>query len=440
MNVPTLKLGSKDGDLGNAIPVKQATMNSDQLHKIDAYWRAANYLSVGQLYLYDNPLLREPLTLAHVKPLVVGHWGTTPGQNFIYVHLNRVIKKHDLDMIYIAGPGHGGPALVSNVYLEGVWSEVYPNITQDEAGLKKLCKQFSFPGGISSHVAPTTPGSIHEGGELGYSLSHAFGAAFDNPDLIVACVIGDGEAETGPLATAWQSNKFLNPITDGAVLPILHLNGYKISNPTVLARIEPEELEQFLKGCGWTPYFVEGDEPEAMHQLMAGVMDQAIEDIRGIRENARNRSDASRPRWPMIVLRSPKGWTGPKIVDGLQVEGTFRAHQVPLLVDAAHPDHVKQLEDWMKSYKAEELFDDNGRLIPELAELAPVGARRMSANPHANGGVLLHDLRMPDFQDHAVNVPSPGAVDGQDTMVLGKFLRDVAVVEQGSTQFPRLRP
>jgi xylulose-5-phosphate/fructose-6-phosphate phosphoketolase len=435
MNVPTLKLRSQDGAAAGAIPVEQATLSSDELRKMDAYWRAANYLSVGQIYLYDNPLLREPLTLAHVKPLVVGHWGTTPGQNFIYVHLNRVIKKHDLDMIYIAGPGHGGPALVSNVYLEGVWSEVYPNVTRDEAGLKKLFKQFSFPGGISSHVAPTTPGSIHEGGELGYSLSHAFGAAFDNPDLIVACVIGDGEAETGPLATSWQSNKFLDPITDGAVLPILHLNGYKISNPTVLARIESEELEQFFKGCGWTPYFVEGDQPEAMHQLMAATMDQAIEDIREIQKNARDRSDPSRPRWPMIVLKSPKGWTGPKVVDGLPVEGTFRAHQVPLLVDAGHPDHVKQLEAWMKSYKAEELFDDKGRLTPELAELAPEGARRMGANPHANGGLLLHDLIMPDFRDHAVKVPSPGAVAAQDTLVLGKFLRDVATLNQDQRNF-----
>ena len=405
------------------------------LHKINAYWRAANYLSVGQIYLYDNPLLKEPLKLSHVKPLVVGHWGTTPGQNFIYVHLNRVIKKYDLDMFYIAGPGHGGPAIVGNVYLEGTWSEIYPNVTQDEAGLKKLFKQFSFPGGISSHVAPTTPGSIHEGGELGYSLSHAFGAAFDNPELIVACVVGDGEAETGPLATAWQSNKFLNPITDGAVLPILHLNGYKISNPTVLARIEHEELEQFLRGCGWTPYFVEGDDPETMHQLMAATMETAIEDIRQIQSNARNKNDTTRARWPMIVLRSPKGWTGPKVVDGLQIEGTFRAHQVPLLVDSEHPDHVQQLESWMKSYKAEELFDENGRLMPELAELAPKGNRRMGANPHANGGILLRDLRMPDFCDHAVNVPSPGAVDGQDTLVLGKFLRDVAKLNQDQRNF-----
>jgi len=411
------------------------TLTPELLHRIDAYWRAANYLSVGQIYLYDNPLLKEPLKLSHVKPLVVGHWGTTPGQNFIYVHLNRLIKKYDLDMIYIAGPGHGGPAIVGNVYLEGTWSEVYPNITQDEAGLKKLFMQFSFPGGISSHVAPTTPGSIHEGGELGYSLSHAFGAAFDNPELIVTCVIGDGEAETGPLATAWQSNKLLNPISDGAVLPILHLNGFKISNPTVLARIEHEELEQFLRGCGWTPYFVEGDEPEEMHQLMAATLDLAIEDIRRIHRRARNDGVAVRPRWPMIVLRSPKGWTGPKEVDGLQVEGTFRSHQVPLLVDPEHPHHVQQLESWMKSYKAEELFDAAGRLMPELAELAPTGDRRMGANPHTNGGILLRDLRMPDFHAHAVSVPSPGAVDAQDTLVLGKFLRDVVVLNQDQHNF-----
>ena len=402
------------------------TLTLDLLQKINAYWRAANYLSVGQIYLYDNPLLKRPLKLSDVKPLVVGHWGTTPGQNFIYVHLNRMIKKYDLNMFYIAGPGHGGPAIVGNVYLEGTWSEVYPNVTQDEAGLKKLFTQFSFPGGISSHVAPTTPGSIHEGGELGYSLSHAFGAAFDNPDLIVACVIGDGEAETGPLATAWQSNKFLDPITDGAVLPILHLNGFKISNPTLLARIEPDELEQFFRGCGWTPYFVEGDDPETMHELMATVLEKAIEDIRRIQTNARDKKDTTRPRWPVIVLKSPKGWTGPKEVDGLKVEATFRSHQVPLLVDADHPEHVQQLESWMKSYKAEELFDVNGRLKPELQELAPKGNKRMGSNPHANGGLLLRDLRMPDFHDHAVTVPSPGAMEGQDTMVLGKFLRDVA--------------
>jgi len=432
-SIVTLESKSRDGDV--AIPAQKRTLGVEDLRKTHAYWRAANYVSVGQIYLYDNPLLREPLTLGHVKPLVVGHWGTTPGQNFIYVHLNRVIKKHDLDMIYIAGPGHGGPAIVGNVYLEGTWSEVYPDISQDEAGLKRLFKQFSFPGGISSHVAPTTPGSIHEGGELGYSLSHAFGAAFDNPALIVACVIGDGEAETGPLATAWQSNKFLDPITDGAVLPILHLNGYKISNPTILARIGHEQLEQFLRGCGWTPYFVEGDEPDEMHELMAATMEKAIGDIHQIQKNARKNRDATRPRWPVIVLKSPKGWTGPKIVDGLKIEGTFRAHQVPLIVDAEHPEHVTQLDSWMKSYKAEELFDRDGRLVPELAELAPIGDRRMGANPHANGGILLRDLRMPDFHDHAVTVPSPGAVDGQDTHVLGKFLRDVAALNQDQRNF-----
>ena len=417
-----------------SFPAKEAcetkALTLELLRKINAYWRAANYLSVGQIYLFDNPLLKEPLKLSHVKPLVVGHWGTTPGQNFIYVHLNRVIKKYDLDMFYIAGPGHGGPAIVGNVYLEGTWSDIYPNVTQDEAGLKKLFKQFSFPGGISSHVAPTTPGSIHEGGELGYSLSHAFGAAFDNPELIVACVIGDGEAETASLATAWHSNKFLDPITDGAVLPILHLNGYKISNPTVLARIEHEELDHFFRGCGWNPLFVEGDDPETMHELMASTLEKAIEDIREIQKNARAQNDTIRPRWPMIVLRSPKGWTGPQVVDGLQIEGTFRAHQVPLLVDIEHPDHVALLESWMKSYKAEELFDEKGRLMPELAELAPKGNRRMGANPHANGGILLRNLIMPDFRLHAVTVPSPGAVNGQDTLVLGKFLRDIAKLNQ----------
>jgi xylulose-5-phosphate/fructose-6-phosphate phosphoketolase len=410
-------------------------LSPELLLQINAYWRAANYLSVGQIYLYDNPLLKLPLTLSHVKPLVVGHWGTTPGQNFIYVHLNRVIKKYDLDMFYIAGPGHGGPAIVGNVYLEGTWSEIYPDITQDEAGLKKLFTQFSFPGGISSHVAPTTPGSIHEGGELGYSLSHAFGAAFDNPELIVACVIGDGEAETGPLATAWQSNKFLNPIGDGAVLPILHLNGYKISNPTVLARVEHEELEQFIRGCGWIPHFVEGDDPLVMHQQMASALELAIEQIRAIQSNARSRHDTTRARWPMIVLRSPKGWTGPKTVDGLRVEGTFRSHQVPLLVDSSHPEHVQQLETWMRSYKPEELFDQNGRLATHLAELAPKGERRMGANPHANGGVLLRDLHMPDFRDHALSVPSPGAVEGQDTLVLGQFLRDVVNLNEPMRNF-----
>ena len=418
-----------------SINTEPKTLDPDLLRKTNAYWRAANYLSVGQIYLYNNPLLKEPLKLSDVKPLVVGHWGTTPGQNFIYVHLNRVIKKYDLDMFYVAGPGHGGPAIVGNVYLEGTWSEVYPNITQDEAGLKKLFKQFSFPGGISSHVAPTTPGSIHEGGELGYSLSHAFGAAFDNPDLIVACVVGDGESETGPLATAWHSNKLLDPITDGAVLPILHLNGYKISNPTIPARIEHEELEQFFRGCGWTPWFVEGDDPDKMHELMASTLDKVIEEIGKIRENARNGNDTTRPRWPMIVLKSPKGWTGPDIVDGLQISGTFRSHQVPLLVDADHPDHVKLLEAWMKSYRPEELFDEHGRLMPELAELAPKGDRRMGANLHTNGGILLRDLQMPDFRVHAVTVPAPGAVNAQDTLVLGGFLRDVVTLNKEHRNF-----
>lgn len=410
-------------------------LSADLLRKMDAYWRAANYLSAGQIYLYDNPLLKKPLELSHVKPNLLGHWGTTPGQNFIYVHLNRIIKKYDLNMIYVSGPGHGGPALVGNTYLEGTYSEVYPDITQDEAGLKKLFTQFSFPGGIPSHVSPECPGSIHEGGELGYSLSHAFGAAFDNPDLIVACIVGDGEAETGPLATAWHSNKFLNPMTDGAVLPILHLNGYKIANPAVLARISPDELDQLLRGYGWTPYFVEGHEPEKMHKLMAATLDQAIEDILQIQNNARNNDDMTRPRWPLIVLRSPKGWTGPKFVDGLQVEGTFRAHQVPLLVDSEHPGHLRQLEDWMKSYKPEELFDENGRLRPELAELAPKGNRRMGANPHANGGLLLHDLIMPDFQEYAVEVPSPGSVQAADTHVLGEFLRDVVKLNRERRNF-----
>jgi xylulose-5-phosphate/fructose-6-phosphate phosphoketolase len=400
------------------------TLEPELLQRMHAYWRAANYLSVGQLYLYDNPLLTRPLRLSDVKPLVVGHWGTTPGQNFIYVHLNRAITKYDLDMFYIAGPGHGGPALVANTYLEGTYSEVYPDVSEDEAGMKKLFTQFSFPGGISSHVAPSTPGSIHEGGELGYSLSHAFGAALDNPELIVACVIGDGEAETGPLATAWHSNKFLDPVGDGAVLPILHLNGYKISNPTVLARIEPSELDQFLRGCGWDPRYVEGDDPQDMHERMATVLDATIESIREIQCTARTAAAVTRPRWPMIVLRSPKGWTGPKAVDGLRVEGTFRSHQVPLLVDAAHPEHVAQLDDWMRSYKPAELFDHNGRLLPELAALAPTGLRRMGANPHTNPGIR-RELAMPDYRAHAVAVPGPGAVNAEDTRVLGLFLRDV---------------
>ena len=435
MNVPVSTRELRLVEETPAVAKAQVPLGSQEWRQLDAYWRAANYLSVGQIYLYENPMLREPLTLAHVKPLVVGHWGTTPGQNFIYAHLNRTIKIHDLNIIYIAGPGHGGPALVANTYLEGSYSEIYPDISQDEAGMKRLFKQFSFPGGISSHVAPSTPGSIHEGGELGYSLSHAFGAAFDNPSLIVTCIVGDGEAETGPLATAWQSNKFLDPISDGAVLPILHLNGFKISNPTILARIEHEELEKFFEGCGWTPLFVEGDDPEIMHGLMAAALEEAIGQIHAIQRNARENNDATRPRWPMIVLRSPKGWTGPKFVDGLPNEGTFRAHQVPILVDGKHPDHVKLLESWMKSYHAEELFDANGTLKGELAALAPKGTRRMGANPHANGGMLLRDLRMPDFRDHAVQVPSPGAVAAQDTMVLGKFLRDVTRLNEDKRNF-----
>ncbi len=415
--------------------MKTKAFPREQLRKMDAYWRAANYLSVGQLYLCDNPLLREPLKQSHVKSMLLGHWGTTPGQNFIYTHLNRVIKKYDLDMFYIAGPGHGGPALVGHTYLEGTYSEIYPKITRDEAGLKKLFRQFSFPGGISSHVSPECPGSIHEGGELGYSLSHAFGAAFDNPDLIVACVVGDGEAETGPLATAWHSNKFLNPITDGAVLPILHLNGYKIANPTVLARIPHEELEQLLRGCGWLPCFVEGDDPEEMHPLMAAALDKAIAKIRRIQRRARGKNDAARPRWPMIVFNSPKGWTGPKIVDGLRIEGTFRAHQIPLAVDAEHPGHLQLLENWLKSYKPEELFDESGALLPALAELAPAGDRRMGANPHANGGILLRDLLLPDFRTYAVKVPSPGSVQAADTHVLGELLRDVIRLNREQRNF-----
>ena len=415
--------------------MKTKTLSPELLHKMDAYWRAANYLSVGQIYLYDNPLLKRPLAPTDIKHMLLGHWGTTPGQNFIYVHLNRVIKKYDLDMIYVAGPGHGGPALVGNTYLEGTYSEIYPHISQDKTGLQKLFKQFSFPGGIPSHVSPECPGSIHEGGELGYSLSHSFGAVFDNPDLVVACVVGDGEAETGPLATSWQSNKFLDPVTDGAVLPILHLNGYKIANPTVLARIEPEELDQLLRGNGWTPYYVEGHEPALMHETMAATLDVVVEEIKRIQHEARVNGNTMRPRWPMIVLKSPKGWTGPKWVDGLQIEGTFRAHQVPLSDPRAHPEHLKQLEDWLRSYRPEELFDEQGKLKPELAELAPKGERRMGANPHANGGLLLRDLIMPDFRDYAVKVPSPGAVEASDAHELGVFLRDVAKLNREQRNF-----
>jgi xylulose-5-phosphate/fructose-6-phosphate phosphoketolase len=400
-------------------------LSADLLRRLDAYWRAANYLSVGQIYLYDNPLLRRPLELGHVKPRLLGHWGTTPGQNFVYAHLNRVINQYDLNMIYLSGPGHGGPAVVANTYLEGTYSEIYPDVSRDEAGLQKLFKQFSFPGGIPSHVAPETPGSIHEGGELGYSLSHALGAVLDNPDLIAACVVGDGEAETGPLATAWHSNKFLNPATDGAVLPILHLNGYKIANPTILARISREELTALLTGYGWAPWFVEGHEPKPMHQRMAATLDRVIEEIRRIQREARRSGGAGRPRWPMIVLVTPKGWTGPGVVDGQQVEGTFRAHQVPLAAPAENPEHLQLLEQWMRSYRPEELFDEAGRLRPELADLAPKGERRMGANPHANGGRLLRDLRMPDFRRYAVEVPSPGGAQAEDTRVVGRFLRDV---------------
>jgi xylulose-5-phosphate/fructose-6-phosphate phosphoketolase len=411
----------------NAIDtISVQAQKENSLRCIDAYWRAANYLSVGQIYLHDNPLLRRPLEIADVKHMLLGHWGTTPGQNFIYAHLNRIIKSRDLDMIYVSGPGHGGPAVVANTYLEGTYSEVYPAVSPDEAGLKRLFTQFSSPGGVPSHAAPETPGSIHEGGELGYSLSHSFGAVFDNPKLIVACVVGDGEAETGPLATAWHSNKFLDPVTDGAVLPILHLNGYKISNPTVLARITHEELDQLLRGYGWTPYYVEGDDPALMHEKMASTLDIVIEQITTIQRAARAAGQCVRPRWPMIVLNSPKGWTGPKVVDGLQIEGTFRSHQVPLSDPATHPEHLKLLENWLKSYRPEELFDASGRLIPELAELAPTGISRMSANPHANGGLLLKDLHMPDFRDYGVNVPVPGTAGIGDTHNLGPFLRDVA--------------
>jgi xylulose-5-phosphate/fructose-6-phosphate phosphoketolase len=406
-------------------PPQTKLLSAEELRKMNAYWRAANYLSVGQIYLLNNPLLKEPLKLEHVKPRLLGHWGTTPGLNFIYVHLNRVIKAQDLNAIYIAGPGHGGPGLVANTYLEGTYSEYYPNISQDGEGMKKLFKQFSFPGGIPSHVAPETPGSIHEGGELGYAVSHAYGAAFDNPDLIVACVVGDGEAETGPLATSWHSNKFLNPARDGAVLPILHLNGYKIANPTVLARIGHEELESLLVGYGYKPYFVEGSDPETMHQLMAATLDTAIAEIKNIQHDARTNGYSGRPQWPMIVLRTPKGWTGPKEVDGKKTEDFWRSHQVPFSEMATKPDHVKLLEDWMKSYKPEELFDENGKFIDELAELAPKGQRRMGDNPNANGGLLLRDLKMPDFQDYAVEVTKPGTTFAEATRVMGKFLRDV---------------
>ncbi len=415
-------------------------LSPEDLRKMNAYWRAANYLSVGQIYLYDNPLLKEPLKLEHVKPRLLGHWGTTPGLNFIYVHCNRLIKQHDLDMIYITGPGHGGPGLVANTYLEGTYSEYYPHISRDEEGMKRLFTQFSFPGGIPSHVAPETPGSINEGGELGYSLLHACGAVFDNPDLVACCVVGDGEAETGALATSWHSNKFLNPTRDGAVLPVLHLNGYKIAGPTVLARLPQEELVDLFHGYGHEPHFVEGDVPETMHQLMADTMDKVLAEIQAIQHDARANGFRERPRWPMIVLRTPKGWTGPKVVDGVQVEGTFRSHQVPLTDLATKPGHLKLLEEWMKSYKPEELFDSNGTLFPELQELAPKGTRRMGDNPHANGGLLLRDLRMPDFASYAVEVTKPGTTVAEATRVMGKMLRDVMKLNMAAANFRVVGP
>ena len=408
-------------------------LTDDYLKKMDAYWRAANYLAAAQLYMLDNPLLRKPLTRDQVKKKIVGHWGTVPGQNFVYVHLNRAIKKYDLDMILLSGPGHGGNFFVANSYLEGTYSEVYPNVGQDYEGMKKLCKQFSFPGGISSHVAPETPGSINEGGELGYSIAHAFGAVFDNPDLIAAVTVGDGEAETGPLATAWHSNKFLNPASDGAVLPILHLNGYKINNPTIFARISHDEVESFFHGCGWKPYFVEGDDPMDMHKKMAEALDKCIDEIKKIQKDAREKGKTERPFWPMIVLRTPKGWTGPKVVDGLQIENSFRAHQVPITMEK--PEHMQLLKDWLMSYKPEELFDENYRLKPELRALAPEGDHRISANPHANGGKLLRDLRLPDFKKYAVDVPSPGAVKTQDMLELGGYVRDVFKLNEESKNF-----
>lgn len=405
----------------------------EMLDKIDAYWRAANYLSAGQLYLLDNPLLKEPLTMDHIKKKIVGHWGTVPGQNFVYVHCNRVIKRYDLDMILLSGPGHGGNFMIANTYLEGTYSEIYPNISQDEEGMQKLFKQFSFPCGVPSHCAPETPGSINEGGELGYSIAHAFGAVFDNPDLIATVIVGDGEAETGPLATSWQSNKFLNPITDGAVLPVLNMNGYKISNPTVFSRIPHEELESFFVGCGWEPIFVEGDDPMTMHKLMAEAMDTAIEKIKAIQDHARKNNDPERPKWPMIVLRTPKGWTGPKVVDGQQIEGSFRAHQVPISMENPK-EHLPLLQKWLESYRPQELFDENGRLIPELAELAPKGNARLGANPHANGGLLLKDLRLPDFRSYGIEVDH-GKTKAQDMIELGGYIRDIFNLNKDSKNF-----
>jgi xylulose-5-phosphate/fructose-6-phosphate phosphoketolase len=415
-------------------------LTNEELYAIDAYWRAANYLSVGQIYLLDNPLLREPLRLEHIKPRLLGHWGTTPGLNFVYVHLNRLVASHDLNVIYVTGPGHGGPGLVANTYLEGTYSEFYPDITRDADGIKKLFKQFSFPGGIPSHVAPETPGSINEGGELGYSLLHAYGAVFDNPDLIACCVVGDGEAETGALAASWHSNKFLNPVRDGVVLPILHLNGYKIANPAILARLEDNELVSLFEGYGYRPYFVEGDNPLVMHQLMAAALDELLAEIQKIQHEARTNGFQGRPQWPMIILRTPKGWTGPKFVDGLPVEGTSRSHQVPLAELSSKPEHLLMLEEWMRSYRPEELFDTEGTLLPELAALAPTGERRMGANPHANGGLLLKNLAMPDFSNYAVDVSKPARVIAEATRVMGEFLRDVMALNLESRNFRVMGP
>ncbi|HET9635231.1 MAG TPA: phosphoketolase family protein [Gemmatimonadaceae bacterium] len=426
--------------IGSEPLAEAATLPPGELSRIDAFWRAANYLSVGQIYLLDNPLLREPLRLEHVKPRLLGHWGTTPGLNFIYAHMNRVIKRDDLDCIFICGPGHGGPAVVANTYLEGTYTEIYPEITRDLAGMRKLFKQFSFPGGIPSHASPETPGSIHEGGELGYALLHAYGAAFDNPDLLVCCVIGDGEAETGALATSWHSNKFLNPVHDGAVLPILHLNGYKIAGPTVLARMPYSELEEMLSGLGYRPYLVEGDEPAAVHQQMAATLDEIVGEIRRIQQDARKNGFTERPRWPMIVMRTPKGWTGPRVVDGKKVEGTFRSHQVPIAEIRSNPEHLRLLEEWMRSYRPDELFDEQGRLVSGLAELAPKGKRRMGSNPHANGGLLLRQLDLPDFRDYAIDVKAPGRTTGEATRVLGRYLRDVMKLNEEARNFRIVGP
>jgi xylulose-5-phosphate/fructose-6-phosphate phosphoketolase len=420
--------------------VRGKALSAEEIELIDRYWRAANYLAVGQIYLLDNPLLREPLEISHVKPRLLGHWGTTPGLNFIYVHLNRVIKTRDLDVVYICGPGHGGPAIVANTYLEGTYSEVDPNVSEDAEGMQRLFKQFSFPGGIPSHTAADVPGSMHEGGELGYAVSHAYGAAFDNPDLVVACVVGDGEAETGPLAAAWHSNKFLSPVADGAVLPILHLNGYKIANPTILARMPREELESLFVGYGYKPYFVEGSDPAEMHPAMAATLDQVLDEIASIQQDARENGNTKRPQWPMIILRTPKGWTGPKEIEGKKVEDFWRSHQVPFADVAAHPERLQLLEEWMRSYRPEDLFDENGTLKQELRDLAPSGTRRIGANPHANGGANARDLRMPDFRDYAVDVPTPANTRGEATRALGEFLRDIMKRNEDSKNFRVFAP